>query len=233
MKDNSKQFKNKWILILSIITLCSRIGYLIIWGGFDNQIRDSVQDQYTYIMLAENLATNKGFTVNVPVWVANPGKPTAIFPPLYPLFISWILQLFNYSLAAIRLTQVFLSLIVIWVVFDLGCKIFNHTTGIVSGLVSALYPALVMYPRLIMSEGFFFPLIAILVWMTHRITQNDRRWYHYGSWGLAAGLSILTRTESFILAGLLFSYLLFYQVRNKIFSWSNSIVIPAVVVILT
>jgi 4-amino-4-deoxy-L-arabinose transferase-like glycosyltransferase len=221
------------LLAILITALIARLAFLVFFGGFDNQLHDSMADQTIYIDIAQNLADGKGFVLSTPTWVADAGMPTAIVPPLYPIFLALIFRIFGASLLAVRWITIFLSLWVVWVAYDLGGKLFNPTVGTLAGLITALYPALVMYVRPIMSEGIFFPLIALLVWLTERLTRSAEqltrkgaRWYQAALWGLTAGLSILTRTESIILAGLLFLYIIFMQRKQKSFSWLFSLAAP-------
>src|SRR5262249_49804114 len=147
----------RWILILAIVALMMRLALLLALGGLDENLYDSMADQYTYLDIARSLAAGKGFSVSTDTWLANAGAQTSIFPPLYPLFVALSFHIFGESLVPIRLLHVLLSLIVVIAVYGIGLCLFDKRTAIIAGLMTALYPALAIYVRPIMSEGLFYP----------------------------------------------------------------------------
>jgi 4-amino-4-deoxy-L-arabinose transferase-like glycosyltransferase len=191
-----------------------RLVFLAAFGGLDEDIHDSMSDQYIYLDVGRNLAKGEGFSVSADTWIADAGKQTSIVPPLYPLFVALCFRAFGKSLIPIRLLQVFLSLVVVIVACLVGCGLFNQRTGVIAGLVTATYPALVMYVRPIMAEGLFFPLLALLVWITYKLDREVPPRWLYPAWGLVGGLAILTRTEVVLLVGLIFFYLAYRKLQK-------------------
>ncbi len=219
----------RWILLLSVLAILARLVFLLAFGGLDENIHDSMSDQHMYLDIARNLAEGRGFSVSTATWIADAGKETSIVPPLYPLLVALCYKVFGESLVPVRLLQVLLSLIVVIVVYLVGCYVSNQRTGAIAGIATAIYPALVMYVRPIMSEAIFFPLVALLGWTTCQLDQDSPPIGLYLVWGLVAGLAILTRTEIVLLVGLLLFYLIYHQLQK-----ANTVrFVPFVMLLLT
>jgi len=220
------------LILILLLALVARVLFLLAFGGFDQQIHDSMADQNIYMDIGRNLAQGNGFTVSTDIWISHAGTPTSIVPPLYPLFLGTIFKIFGENLIVVRLLQVLLSLVVVAMVYVLGDALFNRRTAVVAATLCAIYPALVMYVRPIMSENLFFALVALLILTTYYLSLPTPRLRLYAAWGVLAGLAVLTRTEASLLAGLLFLYLLllrflkFNKVSLAVFA------IPIVVVAL-
>jgi 4-amino-4-deoxy-L-arabinose transferase-like glycosyltransferase len=200
------------LTFILLFALSARVLFLLAFGGFDQEIHDSMADQNIYIDIAHNLANGDGFTVSTDIWIAHAGTPTSIVPPLYPLFLAGIFQVFGENLIIVRLLHILLSLVVIAVVYILGDSLFNRRTSVIAAALCAIYPALLMVVRPIMSENLFFAFVALLVLTSYYLSRPSPRTWLYAAWGVLAGLAILTRTEASILAGLLFLYLLVMRV---------------------
>jgi hypothetical protein len=191
------------IVILAALALALRLAFLIFAGGLDDEIHDSMADQYTYLDIAGNLADGRGFVVSNPVWMANAGEPTSIVSPLYPLFLSPIAAIFGDSLIPIRLLHTLLSVASVVGVYVIGRLLFNHTAGLIAGVLMAFYPAFVMYVRPIMSEGISFPLVILLVTTTAlMITRHTSAWL-FALFGLVGGLLVLVKPEVALLVVML------------------------------
>jgi hypothetical protein len=196
----------RWLLLLALLTVGSRLIFLAAFGGFDERLHDSLQDQNIYLDIARNLVAGRGFVVSNDMWVATPGKPTSIVTPLYPLFIAASFRVFGDSLIPLRLLQVLLALVVVVPVYVLGCRIFGQRAGAIAGTLVALYPPLVMYVRPIMSEALFFPLLALLLAVSAALDRPAPPRALLVLWGLLAGLAALVRTEAIFLAVVLLAY---------------------------
>jgi 4-amino-4-deoxy-L-arabinose transferase-like glycosyltransferase len=200
-------------VLLGVLVRLACLGWL---GGLDDQIHDSFGDQFIYLDIARNLVAGRGFVVSTDIWVAVPGQPTSIVPPLYPLWLASVFAVCGEHLLAVRVLQALLSASVSGMAFVLGRAMFNARTGLLAGLTVTVYPALVLFARPIMSEGLFYPLLAVLVWVTHAVDRNDgRSWTLQASWGIAAALAILARTEAGVLCAILLTHLVVSRCRRR------------------
>jgi 4-amino-4-deoxy-L-arabinose transferase-like glycosyltransferase len=199
------------LLIVLLAALLSRLLFLTIFGGFDGRLHDSFTDQNIYLDLAHNVAAGHGFVVSHAIWIADVNTPTSIMPPLYPLLVALSFRLFGESLLVVRLLQLVLSLVMVAAIYLTGRMLFGTRVAFIAGLLTALYPPLVMYVRPLMSEALFLPLIAVLVLLTAQLGQGIPSRRLACAWGIVAGLAILTRTEAALLAGLLLAWLIYRQ----------------------
>ena len=203
-----------WHIILFVFAGIVRILFMGLCGGLDNNIRDSMSDQYIYLDIAGNLIDHGHFVVSTDTWVANAGEMTSIVPPLYPLFLALVFSLFGQDLIIVRLLQVMISASLVNFVFAIAQHASNEKTAILAGILAAIYPGLVMYVRPIMSEGLFYTLIPFLVWATYKLDQANPSKGYFVLWGGIAAFSVLTRTEVMFLIVLLLVYLAYSQLKR-------------------
>ncbi len=157
-------------------------------------------------------------------------------PVLYPLLTgSWILangikQFDQVNLATLRLLPIFLSCLTIFLTGLLAKKIFNPTIGLLSALLYATTPTIVLANRLSLSENLLTPIvlfILIIYFISQRVarvggppqkgspfedflwgkTRGRTRWLMIG---LGCGLAFLTKQIGISLY-LTVALLLFYK----------------------
>jgi 4-amino-4-deoxy-L-arabinose transferase-like glycosyltransferase len=191
------------IVVLAALAFTLRLAFLIFYGGLDDQIHDSMADQYTYLDIAGNLADGRGFVVSKPVWMADANKPTSIVSPLYPIVLAPIVAISGDSLIPIRLVQLLLSVACVIGIYAIGRLLFGHTVGLIAGVLMAIYPAFVMYVRPIMSEGISFPLVMLLVAIAALMITRPTSIWLFALYGLVGGLLVLVKPEVALLVGML------------------------------
>jgi 4-amino-4-deoxy-L-arabinose transferase-like glycosyltransferase len=212
--------KSKHILsILFILTILTRTGYMLIFGGFDHEIHDSMSDQYIYIDIGQNLATGKGFITSVDTFIADAGELTSISPPLYPYLLAGVFSVFGNNLIAVRLIHILLSFVVVAVTYWLGKEIFSENIGRISGILVAVHPTYIMYIRPIMSESIFFALVALMALTAYWILKYPKNTIYYFAFGFVSGLGFLTRTEALVGIAVLLAYITLTQLLEKRLQW--------------
>ncbi|AEH45601.1 glycosyl transferase family 39 [Thermodesulfatator indicus DSM 15286] len=96
-----------------------------------------------------------------------PGKPTAIRPPLYPAFLAGVYKVFgpeNYN--AVRVIQIFLSILSGLLVYSLAKKIFHEEkVALLATGLFLFYPSLVIFNYLILTEILFIFLFLLALWL--------------------------------------------------------------------
>jgi 4-amino-4-deoxy-L-arabinose transferase-like glycosyltransferase len=209
------------IFLLFILTIISRAGFMLLWGGFDNEIHDSMSDQYFYIDIGQNLAAGKGFITSVDTFLADAGELTSITPPLYPYFLASVFSLFGKNLIAVRLIHILLSFVVVAITYWLGKQLFSESVGQISGVLVAIHPAYVMYVRPIMSEGIFFALVSLMALTAYLITQHPKNAYYYLAFGCVSGLGFLARSEALVVMALLMAFFALKQFRERRLQWAQ------------
>jgi 4-amino-4-deoxy-L-arabinose transferase-like glycosyltransferase len=127
-----------------------------------------VVDEQHYIALASNVLAGNGFG-----W--GPGDLTSIRPPLFPglLVALWGL-LGSQSLQAVRIVQILLSAATAWLVYLLGRRAFNPTVGVYAAAISWLYPSLIFFDFLILTETLFTGLLVAFLLTAVMLVQQPR-----------------------------------------------------------
>jgi 4-amino-4-deoxy-L-arabinose transferase-like glycosyltransferase len=148
----------------------------------DYRLRD---DAVEYVSDARHLLT-------LGVFGEEPGIPYAIIPPGYPLFIAAIFALTNQSLMAVRLAQVVLGTLMVWLTYLIGREITPRYAGLLGAFISALYPAWIMWVVVFMIEALYTVLLLAFTWCFIRSLQTYTVKYTILT-GVTFGLSLLTR----------------------------------------
>ena len=126
---------------------------------FYNQPLNIVDEQH-YNKLALSILKRSEFS-----WA--PGHLTAIRPPLYPAFLALVYKIFgpeNYN--AVRLVQIFLSLVSGLIVYSLAKKIFHEEkVALLAAAIFLFYPSLVIFNYLILTETLFIFLFLLALYL--------------------------------------------------------------------
>jgi 4-amino-4-deoxy-L-arabinose transferase-like glycosyltransferase len=170
-----------WVVIG--IGLLVRLALLSQMVGVDTEIID----EQHYRQLAENVLAGHGFG-----WGA--GQPTSIRPPLYPglLALTWAIA-GHVDLQAVRLLQICLALLTTGLVYALGSRAFGPAVGRWAAAVFWLYPSLVFFNLVILTETLFTLLLVAFLYATVRLFQTLNPGLALVS-GLVLGAAALTRS---------------------------------------
>lgn len=122
-----------------------------------------------------------------------PGRPTAFFMPLYPLFLAGVFALTGKSFLAAQLVQLLLSGLLPLIAFHLGSRAVGRDTGLAAALLTAVHPYFIYYAGLLVTQTLFVVLLGLAssaYYMLRRRPSPGRA----ALLGLLLGLSFLTRT---------------------------------------
>jgi 4-amino-4-deoxy-L-arabinose transferase-like glycosyltransferase len=146
-----------------------------------------IVDEQHYRNLATSIYERQEFA-------ATPGAPTSIRPPLFPALVAGIWTLTSpQNLQAIRVMQILLSLATAGLVYWLGRRVYDHRTGCYAAAICWLYPSLIFFNFLILTETLFTFLLIAFVLLTVRLLQSPTAGVAAGA-GVALGLAALTRS---------------------------------------
>jgi 4-amino-4-deoxy-L-arabinose transferase-like glycosyltransferase len=204
-----------FLLLLFILSFATRAGFLLIFGGWDNEIRDSMSDQFIYIDIGRNLAAGNGFTTSEEYFLSTPGQRTSITPPLYPIFLAGIFVVFGESLIIVRLLHIFFSFITVAITFWLGKQVFSEQVGRIASVIVLLHPAYIMFVRPIMSEGIYFAMVSIMALTAFLMHKYPKNVHYYAAFGIVSGLGFLTRTETIVGWAIVLAFTAFMQIRSR------------------
>ncbi len=80
--------------------------------------------------------------------------------PLYPFFLGLGYKLFNQSLLAVKLAQIFLGLVTVFFICRIGQKLHSTSAGLLAGLGAAVYGPLFFHEQILIPESLAVPLYA-------------------------------------------------------------------------
>lgn len=118
------------------------------------------------------------------------------WPPLYPFFVGGLYSLFGANHRLVVFTQVFLGVLVCWLVFRLGRRLGGQTTGHVAAALVALDPTYIFATNLLASENLF---VVWLVLGLLLVTRPALRASTLAGAGALFGLAALTRATGLLL----------------------------------
>jgi len=208
--------RRHWFACALAIGLVVRLAILWHTAGLDTRIADEKQ----YRQLAQSLAEGRGFA-----W--DSGELTSLRPPLYPALVAGIWSVTgvqNYQ--AVRLVQILLALLTTWVVYEMGRRTYRETVGRAAAAVFWLYPGLMLFNFLLLTEGLFTLLLA--AWVLFGVMLVQAPVPRAGvalACGLALGLGALTRSVLWPMP-LLFCPLLVVLLRGP---WARRLIAAALV----
>ena len=195
-------------------------------------------DQPLYDAFAKNILAGKGFQVpdiyeqgqkkgviqeDVKklgyFGVVMPNRPTAFFPPLYPLMMAAAYGILGAHPGSVRLFQSFLDALACFLIGWMGVRMFGSRQGILAAMIYAIYPAFIALTLVLwtISLGVFTLVLAMA--MTVNFQKNPTGWS--ALWmGMAWGLATLSRSAMlpFLLVILLLAWLDIRRFRRGDFS---------------
>lgn len=157
--------------------------------------------------------------INTGEYTNNPDNDRGIFGrlPGYPLFMGLFYYLSgkNWDIAykLIAYCQILLDVISVLLVFKIGLRLFNKKTAIISSVLYALYPFIIVWNPVVYSESLsvFFMLSGIYFF----INGNERNFWNYLFSGMILGFGILLRPQLLFLIVVLGIYLIINYKKDK------------------
>jgi 4-amino-4-deoxy-L-arabinose transferase-like glycosyltransferase len=134
----------------------------LLWVTFFARLPGGLSDPLIYHASAEALADGKGY-------LSATLHPTAYYPPGYPFFVGGIYKVLNFlgleshQAFVVGVVQCFLWGVTTLCVVLLARRIFNHRVGTVAGLAIALWPNLIIYSSVYLTETLFVALFSVFL----------------------------------------------------------------------
>jgi 4-amino-4-deoxy-L-arabinose transferase-like glycosyltransferase len=122
--------------------------------------------------------------------------------PLYPYFLAVLKLAVGDDLWRIRLVQIAIGSLACGILFLAGKRFFGRATGVVAGLLLALYPAAIFFDGLIQKAnlGLLWTVLLLAALARARELPNGKR---FALVGVPLGLLMLTREETVLLVPVL------------------------------
>lgn len=177
----------RWTSSLSLIVALA-VALRLMWAWWVPVIPFS--DGMAYDAFARTLVQHGTFG-----WVAS--DPTAFWPPGTTFLHAALYALFGIRYEPIIAMNIALSAGIIWVTARLAARLWNQQTAVLSGLILAIWPTLVMYPTILASElpFIFLTMLALDIWTNPRLGATPRALLV----GLTLGFAALVRPQALLL----------------------------------
>jgi 4-amino-4-deoxy-L-arabinose transferase-like glycosyltransferase len=157
-----------------------------------------------YITIAQGILEGRGFHG------LDKRFPDIIQPPLHPLLLAGALLVGGDPLTAARTLTVILGTLLIVPIALLAWRLYGSAAAWRAAWLVAIYPLLVHFSGLSLTEPAFGLLVACAVLALGEIAAGSGRSLHVAAAGASLGLAFLARPEglAYMAAGLLFLFLL-------------------------
>lgn len=185
------------IVIISISALLRIVASLYL--GNEVEILPGTHDQISYHNLSLRILNGNGLTFGEFWWPATrAGEPTAHWSYLYLGYLTLVYKIFGVNPLAARLIQgTIVGLLQPFLVFLIGRRIFNHTVGLASAAITAIYGYFIYYAASLMTESFYFVAILFSIYLAIILTDRtlgDEQQLDFGEtlkWGAILGGTLL------------------------------------------
>ncbi|HEX2041288.1 MAG TPA: hypothetical protein VHF24_01515 [Acidimicrobiales bacterium] len=195
----------RWLLGVGLLALVVRVLYVVI------VLRDyaPVSDARHYHTLAAAIGDGRGVVHEFPFGYAH---PTAFRPPLYPLLLGAVYAITGPKLGAAAALNVLLGTGVVVLAALTAWRLAGRTAGVVTGIVTAMYPPLVFNDGPPLSEP-----LGLLLLLAVALLLIDRR----TAWaGAASGLLVLTRSSAQLFVVVLTAWVLWRMGWRRALSYA-------------
>jgi 4-amino-4-deoxy-L-arabinose transferase-like glycosyltransferase len=125
------------------------------------------------------------------------GAPTAAWPPGYPLLLVAVYSVFGPSLLAAKIANALLGTATVLLTHLIACQLGRPGVALVAAAIVALFPGLVLFSPLLLSETLFVLSFCAVLWLFLRWRERG-----VGSWiglGIWLGAISLVRGVGFFL----------------------------------
>lgn len=209
---------HKFIVISFIIACVFHLGFV-----FFCPHETMSGDSYGYRSIAVNLLSGNGYAIDA-------GIPTARRMPGYPLFLAAFYTAFGTSPVPVQAAQAVIGALSGILAFLLAKELFDELTARISALAVGLYPVLITYSGILLTETIFtFFLLLTSLFFVRAYRSGDLKGYLLA--GLSLGATILIRPDVIVMP-LLFAAFIVTSSRAVLKSAARLAVFIAGVIIL-
>jgi 4-amino-4-deoxy-L-arabinose transferase-like glycosyltransferase len=193
--------ENKSLLIIFLIAILLRGIYIL------QNRTPIISDEIRYNEEAINILEGEGFS-----WRTKGKVYKSFNPPFYPFFLTLVYLIFGINPEAARVIQAFLGSLSCLIIYFIGKRAFNKTTGLLASFMLAIYGGHIFINRYLLTETLFMflVLLAILLLLQFKDTQKKAKLIISG---ILIGLGILTRGQ--LLLFIPFIFIWFYSLSKK------------------
>lgn len=141
-----------------------------------------------------------------------------LFPLRMPLYANFFLPLlfniFGPNVLLVRMVQILFAAASNVLIFHIGRKSFNQTTGIIAAVIAVFYSRFLIYAGVLLSETLAVFLLLTLILLLYKFRQNYSYWL-LSSIIIIWSLLILIRPKFLIVSVFLIPWLVFTLPRDR------------------
>lgn len=221
-----------WAIVL--VALAIRIAFLV---GYP-QIGTACEDCHLYDNVGWNLASGRGFVgghaaetfARTPTPLG-PNAPELGMAPAYAGFVGLIYRLLGHDARPVFIAQAVLSAAMVWFVFTTVRHAFDEPVARIASLFVAVYPPLIIYTGVLLSESNFAFLLVVWVWAIVEAWRHRSPW-RWAIAGIVGGFCALQRAEALAALPLFAVLLLIAGDRRRIAASCTAFVLSAILVVV-
>jgi hypothetical protein len=180
--------------LLAIITVA--LAARVAWIAATDFRPTLIDDAGRYDLLGRSLADNAGFV--------NPnGHLTMYWPPGYPFILAALYKLYphwllaDHTVKAALLLNALLGTATVALVYAIGVRAFGRKAALAGAAITALFPSLVFFAGVTLSETAFTFLLLLALWLLIEAEARDCRLLIVA--GLVVGFASLVRGQALLL----------------------------------
>jgi len=155
-------------------------------------------DASAYHLLAEQLAHGGGYIRPFDNLLLHVQRPTAEYPPLFPVLLSLPARIGAHSVEQQRIFVAFVGAGTVALIGLLGRRVASAPVGLVAAALAAVYPMLFLGEATLMAESLYVALATTVLLLAYR-AFDDPKPARFVALGAAIGLATLTRAEGILL----------------------------------
>jgi hypothetical protein len=188
---------NKKIILVFLLSLAVRFSFLLAAPERPAALDDTI----SWDSVAWNVINGKGFTES------DGTTPTFFRPPVYPLFLGGVYKIFGHGYFTAKAANAVVDSVTVVLMMAITLKAFNNPfVSLITGLVLAFYPPLLVYNGIIGSEILYTFLLAASIYLL----MKDK----YVLSGLVMGAATQCRTTTILYPAFLLLILLLIKKKD-------------------
>jgi len=171
------------IVLLFSIAFMARLGLLVSFKGTGVAEQMDAKD---YHAVASSIIAGRGF-------VNASGQPTETRPPAYPLFLAGIYAVAGNNDFIVKLAQCLLDSFSVLGIYLIACYTLGKRVAFGAGVMAAVYPPMILYSNLRLSETLFTFLLVVEILLLIRWVATKESSYAIAA-GVSHGAAVLCRS---------------------------------------
>ena len=182
------------LALIAVAALAIRVAFVLVVAPGVPRLGDAS----AYHLLAEQIARGHGYIRPFDELLLHVRRPTAEYPPLFPLLLAITARLGAHSVDQQRIFVAFVGATTVTLVGILGRRVASAPVGLVAAALAAVYPMLFLSEATLMAEALYAALVTALLLCAYR-AHDDPTLVRFAVLGAAIGFATLTRAEGALL----------------------------------